>query len=117
MHLLPAVFYLKSVGGGVYVIDELERSMHPMLVTKFIEFFVKTTRDVPCQLVFTTHESTLLDLDLMRRDESGSRRRTGWELRTSFRSRISRFARICTLKRVISMADLGLFRSWAGSIR
>lgn len=51
----------------VFVIDELERSLHPNLVRTFIEKFLQT--DNPTQLIVTTHESTLLDLSLLRRDE------------------------------------------------
>jgi len=67
LNLLPD-FYRVAMEGGVFVVDELERSMHPMLARKFIEFFLKTVRRTTSQLIFTTHESTLLDLDLMRRD-------------------------------------------------
>ncbi len=67
LHLLPALHRLAGQG-GVFVVDELERSMHPMLARKFIEFFLRAAGRGPSQLIFTTHESTLLDLDLMRRD-------------------------------------------------
>jgi AAA15 family ATPase/GTPase len=67
LNLLPALYYLLGEG-GVFVIDELERSMHPILAKKFIEFFKKVGHKTKSQLIFTTHESTLLDLDLMRRD-------------------------------------------------
>jgi uncharacterized protein len=67
LQLLPALYRL-SDQGGVFVIDELERSMHPMLARKFVEYFLKAARNRHSQLIFTTHESTLLDLDLMRRD-------------------------------------------------
>lgn len=67
LNLLPTLYHLRS-SGGVYVIDELERSMHPMLARKFVEFFLNAVATPSSQLVFTTHESTLLDLDLVRRD-------------------------------------------------
>lgn len=67
LHLLPAL-HLLTTAGGVFVVDELERSMHPMLAWKFIEFFQKTAGRPDSQLIFTTHESTLLDQDLQRRD-------------------------------------------------
>ena len=51
----------------VFVIDELERSLHPSLVRRFVDIFLESkTRN---QLIVTTHESTLLDLELVRRDE------------------------------------------------
>ena len=67
LHLLPLLHRIKAQG-AVFVIDELERSMHPMLARKFIEFFRKAAQKSGSQLIFTTHETTLLDLDLMRRD-------------------------------------------------
>jgi AAA15 family ATPase/GTPase len=67
LHLLPALYGLIT-RGGAFVVDELERSMHPMLARKFIEFFLKAAPGANSQLIFTTHESTLLDLDLVRRD-------------------------------------------------
>lgn len=67
LNLLPALYRIKS-GAGVFVIDELERSMHPMLARKFIEYFLRVAGENHSQIVFTTHESTLLDQDLLRRD-------------------------------------------------
>ena len=67
LDLLPVLFRVTRQG-GVFVIDELERSMHPMLARKFIEFFLKAVPGAKSQLIFTTHESALLDLDLVRRD-------------------------------------------------
>ncbi len=51
----------------VFVVDELERSLHPNLVRKFLQYFLTATSK--SQLIVTTHESTLLDLELLRRDE------------------------------------------------
>ncbi len=51
----------------VFIIDELERSLHPNLVRHFIRQFLRSAGRN--QLIVTTHESTLLDLTLLRRDE------------------------------------------------
>jgi hypothetical protein len=67
LNLLPALHYLAR-HSCVFVIDELERSMHPILARKFVEFFLKAIPNARSQLIFTTHESTLLDQRLMRRD-------------------------------------------------
>lgn len=50
------------------LVDEFERSLHPKLTKKFLELFytIKTSKT---QMIITTHESTLLDLELVRRDE------------------------------------------------
>jgi len=50
------------------VVDEFERSLHPKLTKKFLELFYATNTG-KTQMILTTHESTLLDLDLVRRDE------------------------------------------------
>ena len=52
-----------------FIIDEIDRSLHPELTRKLIEVFHKTTEGVESQLIVTTHESSLLDLNLLRRDE------------------------------------------------
>ncbi len=52
------------------IIDEFDRSLHPMLTNKFFELFYSLNiEDSKTQLIVTTHESTLLDLNLVRRDE------------------------------------------------
>lgn len=53
----------------VYVIDEIDRSLHPLLTYKFIELYLNSLGKKNIQLIVTTHESQLLDLDLLRRDE------------------------------------------------
>lgn len=53
----------------VYIIDELERSLHPNLTKHFLELFMETHKNSETQLLFTTHESSIMDLKLFRRDE------------------------------------------------
>jgi AAA15 family ATPase/GTPase len=53
----------------IYVIDELDRCLHPQLTYKFIETFLEIAKIRNVQLVVTTHESRLLDFELLRRDE------------------------------------------------
>lgn len=53
----------------VFVVDELERSLHPKLTQHFLELFTKMHIDKRIQLVFTTHESSIMDQSLFRRDE------------------------------------------------
>lgn len=51
----------------VFVVDELERSLHPLLTLHFVSSFLKNS--LSSQLIVTTHEDRLLDLSLLRRDE------------------------------------------------
>jgi uncharacterized protein len=53
---------------NVYVVDELERSMHPSLAKELITKFSHDL-DTKGQLIFTTHESNLLDQSIFRQDE------------------------------------------------
>ena len=55
--------------GGILIIDEIDRSLHPELSRKFIEIFLEITQGIESQLIVSTHESSLLDLNLLRRDE------------------------------------------------
>lgn len=68
LDLLPALHDMRNQD-AVYVIDEIDRSLHPMLVRKFLENFLQSCDDGQRQIIVTTHESSLLDLDLLRRDE------------------------------------------------
>ncbi|WP_312335791.1 AAA family ATPase [Anaerospora hongkongensis] len=53
----------------VYVIDEIDRSLHPLLTYRFIDTYLKSLGKKNIQLIVTTHESRLLNLNLLRRDE------------------------------------------------
>lgn len=53
----------------VYVIDEIDRSLHPSLTTRFIKTFLENVKNRNVQLIITTHESRLLTYDVLRRDE------------------------------------------------
>jgi len=68
LQLVPALHHLRR-DTGVYFIDEIDRSLHPMLVRNCLEFFLKSCVGSQRQLIMTTHESSLLDQDLLRRDE------------------------------------------------
>lgn len=53
----------------VFIIDELDRSLHPQMTIKFVETFLKFSEEKATQLIITTHESNLMDLSILRRDE------------------------------------------------
>ena len=52
----------------IYVIDEIERSVHPLLIKELLNKFL-SDKETKGQIVFTTHESSLLDQNILRRDE------------------------------------------------
>ncbi|ACJ34374.1 AAA family ATPase [Anoxybacillus flavithermus] len=56
--------------GKCLVFDELETSLHPLLVLQIIKLF-QTPKLNPkhAQLIFSTHDTNLLDLTILRRDQ------------------------------------------------
>lgn len=67
--LAPAFEQLIHEGDVVYIIDELERNMHPLLAKELLKLYSLNDSSSTSQLIFTTHESHLLDDKLLRRDE------------------------------------------------
>lgn len=69
VRILDLLEILIAGEGKTYVIDELDRCLHPSMTYKFVETFLEMAADKNIQLIVTTHESRLLDFDLLRRDE------------------------------------------------
>ncbi len=60
---------LNKSNDTVYIVDEMERSLHPKLTSRFIELFDQIHSSQNMQLIFTTHEASIMDQELFRRDE------------------------------------------------
>jgi AAA15 family ATPase/GTPase len=59
-----------SLKDYVLVMDELETSIHPLLIDYLLKKFIfENNKDSSGQLIFSTHMTNLLDLDLLRQDE------------------------------------------------
>ncbi len=69
--LLPAFLELSAPSSKkVYVIDELDRSLHTLLTRSLLEGYLENcSQESRCQLLFTTHDVLLMDQQLFRRDE------------------------------------------------
>ncbi len=56
--------------GQTLIIDELDKSLHPKLTRALIKIFMnERTNPNKAQLIFATHDVSLLDLELFRRDQ------------------------------------------------
>ena len=64
--LVPA-FYGAIKKGKTVLIDEIEHSIHPHLIRELVKYF--SQQETTGQLIFTTHETCLLDQKFIRTDE------------------------------------------------
>jgi len=69
--LLPAFLEISATSSKkVYVIDEVDRSLHSLLTRQLIEaYLTNCNSDSRSQLLITTHDVLLMDQSLFRRDE------------------------------------------------
>jgi len=67
--ILPLILLLKTKNNNTILIDEIDRSLHTELTYKFMDLFLNFAARNKTQLVATTHDTALLDLELYRKDE------------------------------------------------
>ncbi len=69
MDLIPAIFNFYGEK-SIYIIDEIDRSLHTLLLRKLIEIFLSEhLENSQNQLIMTTHDVLLMDPKLFRFDE------------------------------------------------
>ena len=67
---LIGLVYKTLETGGIFVADEIDAHLHPLLTEQIIALFhSEKSNPQNAQLVFTTHNTNLLDLDILRRDQ------------------------------------------------
>lgn len=54
--------------GGVFIVDEMSARLHPLLTKLIVDIF-QSSNNQKAQLIFTTHDISLLNKDQFRRDE------------------------------------------------
>lgn len=71
INLLPAFLELSAqTSPKVLVIDEIDRSLHPLLVRQLLEAYLAScSTKTRTQLLLTTHDVMLMNQQLLRRDE------------------------------------------------
>ncbi len=55
--------------GKILICDELEASLHKSVIFQIVQLFQHYQKDKFAQLIFSTHDTSLLDTDLFRRDQ------------------------------------------------
>ena len=69
LSIAPAIESVLTKGGVLFV-DELERELHPMLVNFIVaKFQSKRSNPNSAQIIFTTHNTELMNLEFMRKDQ------------------------------------------------
>ena len=66
---LISLLDLLSKSPTTVIIDEIDRSLHPQLTKELIVAMASLSVSIASQLIATTHETRMLDLSLLRRDE------------------------------------------------
>ena len=65
--LIPLYFIINY--DCVILIDEIDRSLHTKLVREFLKIFFERNKESKSQLIVTSHDVNLLDLEFIRQDE------------------------------------------------
>ena len=69
MSIAPAIESALS-RGGILLVDELERELHPILVNYIVaKFQSRRSNPYGAQIIFTTHNTELMNLEFMRKDQ------------------------------------------------
>lgn len=69
MAIAPAIESVLA-NGGLLLVDEIERELHPTLVDFIVaKFQSKRTNPNGAQIVFTTHNTELMNMELIRKDQ------------------------------------------------
>lgn len=68
MALYPAIENALRVG-GVVLVDEIEKELHPLLVEYLIGLFQGEKNQHGAQMIFTTHSTEIMGRELLRRDQ------------------------------------------------
>lgn len=69
LNLAPIFHMATKEEGELFAIDEMERSLHPQLTRLLLQlFFARADKGAAAQIIFTTHDTNLLDLRILPRD-------------------------------------------------
>ncbi len=68
-NLAPFLFYVFKEGKTL-IVDEIDKSLHPILVESIIKMFLdESVNKNNAQLICNTHDTNLMNLNILRRDE------------------------------------------------
>lgn len=69
LDLLPMLFAKDQSSRMIYFVDELDRSLHTKLSKYLLKLFLENSEESNCQIIYTAHDTNLIDLDSFAQDE------------------------------------------------
>lgn len=69
LDLLPILFSMNKKNTAIYLVDEIDRSLHTKLVQHLLETFICSCESTYNQIIFTAHDVNLINLDRFIQDE------------------------------------------------
>ncbi|WP_291096692.1 ATP/GTP-binding protein [Empedobacter sp.] len=70
LYALGTKIFKTIIEGGVLIVDELDTSLHPYVTKMILMIFLdEEINSKGAQIIFTTHDVTLLDKDIVRKDQ------------------------------------------------
>ncbi len=69
LDLLPMLFAMDKKTRNIYLVDEIDRSLHTKLSKYLLNLFLKNSEEANCQIIYTAHDLNLIDLDNFAQDE------------------------------------------------
>jgi hypothetical protein len=69
LDLLPILFAMSEKSQVIYFVDEIDRSLHTKLTKYILHQFLSETQETFNQIIFTAHDTNLIDLDEFSQNE------------------------------------------------
>lgn len=69
LDLLPMLFAMDKKAASLYLVDEIDRSLHTSLSKYLLRLFLDRSADTNNQIIYTAHDVNLIDLNSFSQDE------------------------------------------------
>lgn len=69
LDLLPMLYSVRENKGAIYLVDEIDRSLHTKLSRFLLSEFINCCADTNNQIIFTAHDVNLINTEIFRQEE------------------------------------------------
>ena len=63
------LFAIDKKNRSIYLVDEIDRSLHTKLSKYLLKLFLENSNDANCQIIYTAHDVNLIDFDEFSQEE------------------------------------------------